>query len=445
MEIQSAIDKVQNYIAENALCGPGDTLLLAVSGGKDSACMFELFKKSGYDFQVAHVNYRLRSTDSDLDAEFVNKMCTDSNIPFHLKTVSDDELAALHSGNLQGKARRIRYQWFAEVRKAQGLSYIVTAHHLDDAIETFLLHCLRGSGLHGLTGMPVKRGHIIRPMLAFSHEEIAQIVDDNEISYREDASNQTLKYKRNRLRLIVLPEFAQIDAKYRERFRSTFGHLTSQRKLFDAMIADFHKQHCHKTDDGFSVNIAALNVYSAPDTLLYELVRTHGFSHSQCEAIIADDMQTGGKFVGSTVTMYRNRSEVVVAKSPGKPDNAYAVQVGSSASTSNGVLDIEATDRPQSFDASKRNIEYIRADRGDQFALRRWQPGDTFVPLGMEGRQKIQDFLVNIKIPLPAKQDVWVLTSDDEIVWVVGHRLSDNWKLAPDAKHALMLRWSAGG
>ena len=285
------------------------TFLLAVSGGADSMVLSSLFKMSNLKFEIAHINYHFRGEDSNLDQKIVEDFCTTNQIKFHLKDVSEEEKSKMTS--LQNWARKIRYDYFFRILEEENLDYIVTAHHLNDELETFFINLSRGSGIKGLSGIPKNENKILRPLLKFTKAEIYAFAKENHINFREDKSNQKDDYLRNKIRNHLTPKLLEIFPKFLEQFGESLNYLSSVNEFYQTEIEKtFQEILVSEDEEGFTLNKEIL--LQKPKVLIIEIIRKLGFTGIEIEKIM--NAENGKFFRSSTYEIAIKRKEIVCHK-----------------------------------------------------------------------------------------------------------------------------------
>lgn len=414
----------------------GQRFLLAVSGGLDSVVLAHSFQESRLNFGIAHCNFQLRAVDADLDEAFVRQLAYQSGAPCFIQRFETLNLALQTGNSVQMEARNLRYMWLEEVRAAQGYDWIVTAHHLDDALETFFINFLRGSGLRGLTGIPERNGNIIRPFLARSRQELEQEYQRKGLSHREDVTNAETTYLRNKIRHLLLPVLQQIEPGILQRAAQNFSALRAALLLFDHSINVI--RHTALTQEGHRIYIAwkQLESLPAPATILLELLGTHGFNEAQCSKIWrARTGQPGKIFETASHILLVDRNRFILE--PLSEENPAPVLLQDSTTAipfPGGHLQLlkmqEYSEKPVS---DHTDVIQIPASRlAFPLILRKWQAGDRFCPSGMEGKhKKIQDYLTDLHMDRLRKSRVWVLENGDgRIIWLVGLRQDERFRFS---------------
>ncbi len=418
---------------------PGKKYLLAVSGGLDSVVMAELFFLAGFDFSIAHCNFQLRGKESDGDERHVKKLATDYKVPFYSIKFDTEKYCADNKVSVQMGARQLRYNWLEEIRKQYKLDYLVTAHHADDAIETFFINLLRGTGIAGLHGINAIHGNLIRPMLIFSRKNIELFAKENKLEWREDSSNETDKYERNKIRHHLIPALEKIEPQAKNAMSHTMDMLRLTEEIYKDAITGKASQYVKEDTNKTTIQFGLFKNLKLAPLYLFELLKGVGFNYSQCEQIVESSKgQPGKMFLSETHKLVIDRGKLIVEK----------------RAESGGIKEMVVTEKLEelltkethySFRIRKRTTHFLIPQEATiatidydkltfPLKIRKWQKGDKFYPLGMKKPKKVSDFLINSKIPLPDKERVYVLQSDNDIVWVIGYRLDERYKVTKATK-----------
>lgn len=449
----SLLKRFVDYIQVEHLFAAKDTLLLAVSGGVDSVVLCELCSQAGYDFVIAHGNFQLREQESERDEQFVRGLGKKYGREVLVKRFDTTAYAARQKCSIQVAARELRYEWFEEIA-----THILTAHHLDDNIETVLMKFFKGTGVAGLRGILPKQGKIVRPLLFAKKEELLQFAQAHQLAWVEDSSNLQDKYARNYLRHQVVPLLQKL---YPEVVDNLADNITRFREI-EVLYHQTIEQHQKKLLEykGNEIHIPVLKLKkSAPlSTLVYEIAKPYGFSAAQTADIVHLLNSESGRYVASAShRIIRNRNWLIIA--PVATEAADHVLV-------------EEKDRVINFAAGRLQIKHLPAK--DQQAapatdgshwqlptdpaigcidtrhvhypliLRRWKAGDYFYPLGMQKKKKLARFLIDQKVSKTDKEKVWVVESNKRIVWVIGLRIDDRFKVSPSSHSVLTMEFIPG-
>ncbi|MBV1923730.1 MAG: tRNA lysidine(34) synthetase TilS [Flavobacteriaceae bacterium] len=400
-------------------------LLIACSGGLDSVVLSRLMKELNYNISLAHCNFSLRGLESDEDETFVKQFADKLSIPVFIKKFETKKYAVEHKVSTQVSARELRYQWFNGLKEENSFDYILTGHHLDDDLETFFINLSRGTGLRGLDGIPPIINDIVRPLLNFSREEILQYAEERKLKWREDSSNASRDYLRNKLRLDVIPNYKEVDSRVLNNFKSTQKHLRMSQNLIEDYMTLIKNLVITQVNDEFHFDVNQLKSLPNTEGLLYELLYPFGFNawNDISELLSA---QTGKQIFSKTHRLIKNREVLILAKI--NSDEISEVFVKEGTQEIYFPLHLVFSKVNELTDTHKSTIYLDRDKVSFPLELRHWKEGDVFYPFGMKGKKKLSKFFKDEKLSLVAKEKIWLLCSENEIVWVVGMRLDDRFK-----------------
>ena len=439
------IEAFQRYIDENNLVTHDDRILLTVSGGVDSMVMLSLFVRCGYAVGVAHCNFQLRGAESDEDEVLVREEAARCGVPFYNRRFETAAEMERTGESMEMAARRLRYAWFDELSHAEGYTAVAIAHHADDSIETFFINLLRGTGLRGLTGISTQVGKIIRPLLFASRREILEYAAANHIPYREDSSNRSTKYLRNKIRLGLIPRIREINPKFTSLMCRNLARLTDAQLFINHGIERIRETAVTSSEGIDTIHLDRIDPAFPQEFVIYELLNSaYGFKGDVIDALCRALGQgaSGRRFYARDHVAVTDRGRILVA--PIAPDDECLTTVEKGAPRSycgNAVLYYEYCDIDtiKNFGVPEQ-IAQVDADRLQfPLTLRRWREGDWFIPFGMTGRKKVSDFLIDAKVSLPEKQRQFVLLSGEEIVWLVGRRIDDRYRLTSETENVLRI------
>ncbi|MGB3778310.1 MAG: tRNA lysidine(34) synthetase TilS [Tunicatimonas sp.] len=422
------------FIDSKALFGPNDIVLLAVSGGLDSTVLAHLFAQSAYPFTIAHANFGLRGAESDEDERWVIALAKRYEVPFYTHRFATKDYAVERGLSTQMAARRLRYAWLEEVRTEHGYARIATAHHQNDQLETTLLNLVRGTGVAGLRGMLPRRGSLVRPLLFAPREALEAYAQQHQLEWREDQSNASDAYRRNQLRHHVVPMLQQLNPNLLSTYERTRERLLATEQVLLAEVARVEENARQQVGDAVWLDKAALRQHPQATLILTEIIRPFGFSYQQARDItfcLSFDAVVGQRFLSAQHTLFVERQQLVIVEKNQKEPITKAIQA-SDTRIELRTLVLTLTKRP-ALDYELPRLQHVAALDYDRLRfplqLRPWQAGDWFCPLGMEHRKKLSDFLIDQKVPRHRKDSVYVLTSDENIVWVVGWRIDHRFRV----------------
>ncbi len=435
-------DHFQKHIDQQLSFLKDKKLLIACSGGVDSVVLTYLLKDLNFDIALAHCNFALRGMESDGDEDFVNELAQKLEIPFFTERFDTETFASENKLSTQMAARTLRYQWFEEIIKDFSFDFLLTAHHADDDLETFLINLARGTGLRGLTGIPEVNGKTVRPLLPFSRETILQYAKSRELYWREDSSNVKTEYVRNKLRHEVVPPFKEASKNALQNFGKTVRHLQGSQALVNDYMVLIQNLVMTEVADGYEIDIQKISELPHTTTLLYELLHLFGFTAWEDISGLLTG-QTGKQVFSSTHSLLKNREVLLLTPLPADSlRDAFLISEG----TSEIMEPIQLQFTPaQRFEITNANTAFVAAEcLVYPLQLRRWREGDVFQPIGMEGKKKLSKFFKDEKLSLHAKQNVWVLCSNDTIVWIVGMRLDERFKVSKDSANMIRIDYTPG-
>jgi tRNA(Ile)-lysidine synthase len=429
------------YIKKENLFKSNETVLLTVSGGVDSVVMCDVFYKAGLNFAIAHCNFKLRGAESNGDAAFVKELAIKYNVKFHSIAFDTEKYAKKNKLSTQVAARELRYEWFEKVRKKYNYHYIATAHHIDDSIETFFINLLRGTGISGLRGILPKQGSIIRPMLFCSKTDIETYAKKNKITYREDSSNASDKYVRNKIRNHIIPVLKEITPKVESIINNNMNHLREVELIYKNEIERQRKKIIKQEKDTIFISIKALKKLKAPTTCLFEFLKSYQFNTVIVNEIMnALDTTSGKQFYSPTHRVIKDRefliidsfkSKVKSEKLKVKSEKLFIEKNKKEIVIEELKLKFSKISKPSTLNFEpKTNIAQLDFEKLEfPLEIRKWQRGDTFYPLGMKGQKKLSDFFIDRKFSVTQKENTWLLLSNNKIVWVIGHRIDERFKI----------------
>ncbi len=428
---------LKKHINENLPFLKGKKLLVACSGGIDSVVLAYLLKRLKFDISLAHCNFSLRGSESDEDEAFVIDLADKLSVPVFTETFDTKKYASIHRLSTQMAARELRYQWFEEILKEFKFDYLLTGHHADDDLETFFINLSRGTGLRGLTGIPMINTAIVRPLLIFSRNEILSYAKENDLYWREDSSNAKADYLRNRLRLEVIPKYKETAEGTLQNFRKTQEHLRASQCLIDDYMALIYNLVITEAPEAYAINIKKLQELPNTDALLYELLFPFGF---MAWSDISDLLkaQSGKQVFSKTHRLLKDRDVLILTKMPSE-ESIEEIFISENEKNINNPIKLEFKPTKKIGNITSSEV-YVDNDKIKYpLQLRKWREGDVFQPFGMKGNKKLSKFFKDEKLSLVAKEKIWVLCSNGQIIWIVGMRLDERFKITPETKRILKI------
>tara|TARA_R110000796_G_scaffold159169_4_gene275925 strand:+ start:46654 stop:47970 length:1317 start_codon:yes stop_codon:yes gene_type:complete len=434
------LNRFLSFIKKHALNSEGNKWLLAVSGGMDSMVLLNLCHQAGFNISVAHCNFNLRGEESDADAQFVKDTCSKLKIPYFEKHFGTKEYASEHRISTQMAARDLRYAWFNELLSEQNLDQLAVAHHAQDNLETVLLNLARGTSISGLRGMLPKSGNIVRPLLSFERSEIKNFAKQENIEWREDSSNASDNYKRNYLRHQVIPAFTELNAGFYSTFQNTLEKNLEVERVFQEKVNAL-KPYIEEVENGYRFSKDQIVQSGIGALQLSELLKPFGLNYEQSkELLVALEGISGKIFVSISHQFLVDREYVFISEHQTKEFDPFLIEEGQEQFTlSEQNYRIERLNSNSEIDRNSSNA-FLDFDKLTfPLRIRAWEEGDCFFPLGMKGKKKLSDFMIDQKIPLNLKDQIRVLTSDENIVWVIGYRIDDRYKTNDLTKEILRI------
>lgn len=416
-------------------------LLLAISGGVDSVVLAHLCKEAELNFAMAHCNFNLRDKESDADEIFVRNLAESMKVKLHVKSFETLQIAREEGKSTQLMARDLRYPWFDELSETLHCDFILTAHHLNDDVETFMINFLRGTGLQGLTGIPPVNHKVIRPLLDVSRDEIVAFARQRQIAWREDASNWSDDYLRNRIRHHIIPIFESENPGFLHSFIKTRRHLNQASLLLKEYTKLLEKEMVSHREAYIYFDKEKIKNHPDSAAVLYQLLHKYGFTAWEDIGALLD-AQPGKQVFAPRYKLLKDRNHLVLSCKDDVRKELGEITIPENQKITNftrGKILCEKVVKLGKHDNFKA---YLAADKlVFPLKLRVWRPGDTFQPFGMKGNKKVSDFLRDEKIPLFEKEKTMVLLSGEDIVWVVGHRISEAFKITDGLNDILKIEW----
>ena len=427
---------VQKFIEEKKLFNLQDKILVALSGGADSVALLRVLLSLGYTCECAHCNFHLRGLESDRDEAFVRQLCEKQGIPLHVTHFDTSAYAKEHYISIEMAARELRYEWFEHIRKEIGASAIAVAHHRDDSVETFLLNLMRGAGINGLKGIPIKNGMIVRPLLSVSREDILDYLQAIHQDFVTDSTNLEDEYMRNKIRLNILPVMKEVNPSIMETIQETTFRFSEISNIYRQDRTEAIARKVISTSpDMFRISLADVLEDLAPLSLLHEVLFPKGFNASQIQDIYRSlsSSQSGKLFFSTEWEVLRDREYIWIKK------KAPAQSIPE--------IKMDEVNRTPSFVIPRdKHIACLDADKIKQpLTIRKWERGDKFVPLGMNGKKNVSDYLTDKKYSLFQKENQYVVCCGDDIVWLVNERTDHRYRITESTQRIMLIQIKKDG
>ncbi|HSZ34205.1 MAG TPA: tRNA lysidine(34) synthetase TilS [Puia sp.] len=422
-----------------------DRILLAVSGGMDSVVLTSCASILDLDFGIAHANFQLRGEESERDEQFVRDLAGHYGKTFYVKKFDTKKYAELQKCSIQVAARNLRYKWFDALMSDHPnlFRFVFTAHHLDDNIETMLMHFFRGTGIAGLKGMPIRKGNLVRPLLSIPKSVIMEFAYSQNLTWVEDSSNASDDYTRNFFRNRLIPSLTPVYPEILMNLEKNLHRFSEAYDLYHQAV-EFHKKKLLKANgDEVHIPILLLKKTNPLQTIIYEIIKDYGFSPPQSEELIRLMDSVNGKYlISSSHRIIKNRRWLIIAPIENQTPSHIPIEAADSRiDYSEGQLRIEKMDLSETVLITKDPfVAWLDADK-IQFPLilRKWKNGDYFYPLGMKKKKKLARFFIDQKLSKTAKEKIWVIVMDSQIIWVVGQRIDNRFCIGPNTKKVLLI------
>ncbi len=418
---------IDHFIIKHQLLTKSSKVIVGVSGGADSVALLHYLRTSGYDCLAAHCNFHLRGEESNSDEQFVKELCTKWDIPLEVIYFETEQIALERHISIEMAARELRYEWFNQLLSAHQATAICVAHHRDDSVETLLLNLIRGTGIRGLSGISQKKGNVVRPFLCVNRSEIEAYISENNLLFVTDGTNAETIYLRNKLRLELLPWLEEINPSVREAIERTSNNLRCVEQIY---LTEINKQRAivaKNEKDKTLISIQKLIAFSEPSTLLFELLQPFGFNRNVCENIFDSLHSIPGKtFYSSQYILVKDRNDLIIKKKKEEVSVEFLIESLVSSIFDPINLSLDVVDINDFEPLKDKTIAYFDLEKVKfPLKLRRWKKSDWFVPFGMNGKKKLSNYFTDNKFNIHQKDETWLLCSGEDIIWIVGER-SDN-------------------
>lgn len=424
------LKEFKSYIERQELISPADRILLGVSGGIDSMAMLDLFLSCGYDISIAHCNFMLRGAESDAEQALVEEVASRNNIPIFVRNFDTRQQATDSGESIQMAARRLRYEWFDELCRENHFDKIAIAHHGNDSTETFFINLLRGTGLRGLTGISSVNGRIVRPMLFAHRDSITAYIAERGVRFLNDSSNGQIKYLRNRLRHDILPRLADSAPSFMETMADNIARLERTQRFIDNQIDKIRS----RAVSGNCIDLAIVEQEGNVNFVLFELLYPYGFSPVVIEDLTHSIGSSGKRFISPNYVATLDRERVIIEPKTTKRIEEQKIDIDDPR------VEIVDIDRLMSLETPSNEALLCVDAVTFPITVRKWRAGDWFIPLGMKGQKKVSDYLIDTKVAVTDKETQCVLCSGETIMWLVGRRIDDRFKVTELSRRVIRIK-----
>ena len=441
------VDLFLKFISDNKLVKPGEKILLAVSCGIDSMVMAHLFIQSKINIGIAHCNFSLRGEESDKDEEMVRLFASEKNIPFFVIRYETEAFAKNYGLSIQMAARELRYKWFEEIRAGNMYDKIAVAHNLNDNTETVIINFIRGTGITGLTGIKPVNNRIIRPLLFATRQDIIRYGTRNKIIFREDLSNADTKYIRNKIRHKIIPLLKEINPSIELTINETAERFAGINEIVSDYISDLRSRICEQKNELITFNIGPLRPHLKNKTILFELFKPFGISNGYLNDLLkVIEGKTGGVIITPTHRIIKNRKDIIISDKINIYETCFIVNNVGEFSNAPGIESAEYINiKDSSGIPHDQSVAFIDSEKiSFPFTIRRWKAGDHFYPLGMTNKKKLSDYFIDNKCSMIDKEKKLILESCGEIVWIIGDRIDNRFRITETTNKVLIIKLKTG-
>ncbi len=440
------IDRIKEYICSNRLLDNGAKVVVGLSGGADSTALLLVLLRLGYKVQAVHCNFHLRGAESDHDQQFATDLCARLGVELEICQYDTKAYASEHGLSIEMAARELRYADFDRIMNKCGASAVCIAHHRDDSVETVLLNLIRGTGIKGLTGIKPRNGHIIRPLLCVSRQDIENWLQECGQPYVTDSTNLETDYTRNKIRLGLLPLMRDINPSVDESIMATASHLQQAYELYAPAIDDIRSRVITQHDGVLSIGIEQLRSVPSVQGFLFEILSPLGFNDAQiCSIAHSLDSQTGTRFLSATHQVIKDRDRFMVSALETQTEDYITMDIDDGATAvlpSVGTITVSTAPAGTPISANPNTATFDAALIKGPITIRRWQEGDWFIPFGMKGRKLVSDYLTDRKVSALERQKQMVVTCKSDIIWILGQRSDNRYRVTDTTVTQLILTLS---
>jgi tRNA(Ile)-lysidine synthase len=438
-------DIVTANLKQHCAAGKGEKIVVGLSGGADSIALTHILISLGYSVAAAHCNFSLRGDESDADEAFVRKQCKEWNIGLHTIRFDTQATAKNENISIEMAARKLRYRWFEEIMAEHGYDLLAIGHHADDSAETFFLNLTRGTGIRGLSGIKYRNGNIIRPMLNLSRQEIEEYCKNNNLRYVTDSTNAEEHYLRNKIRHSVIPVLKSINPSFLETMTANMKRLSDIADMIGETVNQFKSEAVGTEENCTLVSKRILMEKGSSAIILFEIMSEFGFTSSTISDMhrCLKENLSGRQFFSPGYRAIIDRHNIVILhRDTSLEEQEYYIEQGEETILFPVELSLKEYARDENFEVEKsKNAAFFDADLLNfPLTIRKWHQGDTFKPFGMSGFKKLSDYFVDQKFRIDQKEEAWLLVSGNDIIWIIGNRTDDRYKISNRTKNILEIR-----
>lgn len=429
------------FLRQNCHVSSNQHILVAVSGGVDSVVLCELLHKIKQPFAIAHVNFKLRGSESDQDQLFVKKLAKTYRVEFHTKSFKTEEYAKKHKQSIQIAARELRFTWFETIRQKYNYEAIAIASHKDDTVETFFINLMRGTGLEGLSGIKARYYNIIHPLLLLTKTEIMAYAKKRSLKYREDSSNKSLKYTRNKIRHQLIPLLEELQPDISDKITHLNHIVREYSELLEKTSHEYAQKYGTYEGDKFILRVRDKAGSFIPEIILHHLLKPYLLEYKQVFKLHQALDKIGKKFISLNHIIWVDRDRLIIEKKKAlnNQNKSYQIELNQRYFKP-FLIDVCNVGNKGLIDFKNPKTTYFNASKlSFPLLLRKWHSGDVFQPFGMKGKKKISDYLIDKKVSRSDKENTWVLLSDGTIIWVVGIGISETCRVLPNTKELVKI------
>ena len=402
--------------------------IIACSGGLDSMVLTELCQEAGLQFSMAHCNFRLRGQESQADEDFLKEHARKLNRTIYVTHFDTLGYVNQNKVSVQMAARELRYSWFEQLLAQHEIPYLLTAHHANDNLETFLINLSRGTGIDGLTGIPAKTDILRRPLLPFTRQQLASYAEKQKLSWREDASNTDTKYLRNKIRLDIIPKLNELHPTFLDNFKNTLHYLNQTEEIASAYLRKLKEELFIEIESKFEISISKLKELNPLSTYLYGLFNEYGFKELENLEALLDGM-SGKQLVSNTHILVKNRDVLLLSSIDIEGEKEQEFSINEDVVMLNHPLSLKFSIVPERYDNIEKEIFVQKNTLKYPLVIRKWKKGDYFYPIGLNHKKKLAKFFKDEKVDILSKEKIWLLCSNEQIVWVIGMRADHRFRV----------------